>query len=860
MQHLCFSSQPTYPIIFLVPNIEKEGIIREYLDPYCIPYDDVMVLDLHYTPGKKKTAVADMKTYIISELVTTLEDITAEYVLVADSEYFKVLTGAKKAESNLGYMMDSLYGSWKVIYIPNYRAVFYDPIKIRGKINQAMTALLDHVGNIYREPGNNIIKFAEYPKTVEQIEFWLDKLIAMDCPLTIDIEAFSLKHYDAGIATISFCWSQHEGIAFAVDYQEILGATSAPYGTNVINNPVRKLLIHFFLNLKQKAIYHNISYDVYVLIYQLFMDNLLDTEGLLYGIEVMLANWEDTKLITYLATNTCAGNNLSLKEQAQSFAGNYGQEEIKDITRIPLKTLLTYNLVDGLSTWFTYHTHWQAMIDDDQYTIYTELFKPTTVDIIQMQLTGLPINMEQVKRVKAELELDENKATDSILSNPLVQQYVYQANEDWIEWKNTTLKKKRVTLADADETFNPNSSNQVQKLLYEQIGLPVIALTDTKQPSTDKDTIVALRNHTKDTDVLSLLNSLIDYTQVNKILTSFIPAMENAQLAIDGWHYLYGNFNLGGTVSGRLSSSKPNLQNIPATGSKYAKKIKSCFQAAPGWLFFGLDFASLEDKISALTTKDPNKIRVYTDLYDGHCLRAYYYYPEQMPDIQNTVDSINSISKLYKELRQESKAPSFALTYQGTFITLMKNCGFTEEKAKQIEARYHSLYKVSTEWVQDKLNQASKDGYITAAFGLRVRTPLLSQVIRGNKKTPREAEAEGRTAGNALGQSYCLLNNRASKEFMEKVRTSKYNLTIKPCAHIHDAQYYLIKDNLNAVMFTNTHLVKAVYWQDLPDIKHDTVKLGGELSLFYPTWAEELVIPNNATENDILSLVQKHIE
>ena len=76
-----------------------------------------------------------------------------------------------------------------------------------------------------------------------------------------------------------------------------------------------------------------------------------------------------------------------------------------------------------------------------------------------------------------------------------------------------------------------------------------------------------------------------------------------------------------------------NLQNLPSTGSKYAKVIKSCFQAGPGWLFCGLDFASLEDRISALSTKDPNKLKVYTDGYDGHSLRAFAYFGENMPDI-----------------------------------------------------------------------------------------------------------------------------------------------------------------------------------------------------------------------------------
>lgn len=181
----------------------------------------------------------------------------------------------------------------------------------------------------------------------------------------------------------------------------------------------------------------------------------------------------------------------------------------------------------------------------------------------------------------------------------------------------------------------------------------------------------------------------------------------------------------------------------------------------------------------------------------------------------------------------------------------MKNCGFTPEVAKQIEARYHELYQVSTQWVKSKLQQACEDGYVTAAFGLRVRTPLLKQVILGTKRTPAAAEAEGRTAGNALGQSHCLLNNRAGSEFMEKVRESKFKHSIKPCAQIHDAQYYLIKEDMEALLFTNEHLVKAVNWNDHQDIYHPEVGLGGEVSIFFPTWANEIVVPNGANEETI---------
>lgn len=885
MNYLVYSNpeKATYPVCILVSAIRKAEIMDAYLKTGINP-DDVLVMDLHYSKDKKKTPVSEIKAYLTEELVPQLVRLGVQHVLVTDSDYFKVLAGVVKAEAHLGYVLPSSFGSFKVVYAPSYRAIFYDPVKVKAKITQAVDALVADLQGQYAKPGEGIIKFAAHPGTNEEIQQWLDKLLAMDCDLTCDIEAFSLKHHTAGIGTITFCWSQHEGIAFAVDYQEIPGATEAPYGKQVFNVEVRAMLLKFFLAFKQKMIYHNIAYDVYNLIYQLFMVDILDTGGLLDGMDVMLKNWDCTKLITYLATNSCAGNKLGLKAQAQEFSGNYGMDEIHDITKIPLDKLLTYNLVDGLSTWFTYHKHWDTLVADQQEEIYQTLFKPATLDIIQMQLTGLPLNMERVKEVKAILQAIEDQATSVIQQSPLVQQYTHHLREKHVAKRNSELKKKQITMAD-DEVlavnFNPNSGPQLQELLFEMVGLPVISYTDSKQPGTDGDTLKSLQNHTKDADVLSFLGSLIDYKAVNKLLVSFIPAFEEAVRGPDGWHYLFGSFNLGGTVSGRLSSSNPNMQNLPANivmaisaalltlfekqlegfiekgKLNLGKLIKSCFQAGPGWLFAGLDYASLEDRISALTTKDPNKLRVYTDGYCGHCLRAFSYYGDQMPDIVDTVASINSIEDKYKPLRTESKAPTFLLTYGGSYLGLMKNCGFPIEKAKAIEAKYHQLYKVSDDWVASKLNEASKIGYVVTAFGLRVRTPLLHQVIRGNSKTPHEAEAEGRTAGNALGQGWGLLNSRAGAEFMGKVRKSKHRLNIRPCAHIHDAQYYMIRDHIEPVMFTNEHLVKAVEWQDHPDIAHDQVKLGGKLGIFWPSWKNEITIPNGASQSEIFSIIDK---
>lgn len=197
------------------------------------------------------------------------------------------------------------------------------------------------------------------------------------------------------------------------------------------------------------------------------------------------------------------------------------------------------------------------------------------------------------------------------------------------------------------------------------------------------------------------------------------------------------------------------------------------------------------------------------------------------------------------------------MTYQGTWKTLVNNCGFSEEKAKKIAQKYHELYSHSDKYVEDKLAQAAKDGFVEVAFGLRVRTPIMKQVVWGSR-VPFEAAAEGRTAGNALGQSYGLLNNRACNAFMAAVWDSPYRYDIKPVALIHDAIYIMMRDNPAVVEFANRELVKAMSWQELPEIEHDEVKIGAALDIFYPTWNKSVTLPENATQADLIKVCEEH--
>ncbi len=224
------------------------------------------------------------------------------------------------------------------------------------------------------------------------------------------------------------------------------------------------------------------------------------------------------------------------------------------------------------------------------------------------------------------------------------------------------------------------------------------------------------------------------------------------------------------------------------------------------------------------------------------------------------VATINSIKNQYAGLRQDSKPVTFALQYAGTPHTLVTNSGFSTEEAANIYERYHKLYIVSAEYAEAKKKEASQNGFVTIAFGLRLRTPLLSQVVYGSAKMPYAADSEGRTTGNALSQSYGLLNNRAAIAFMQEVWKSPYRLDIKPIALIHDAIYVLVKDDIHVVEWANNYLIKAMQWQELPEIQHPTVHLGAALDIYWPSWANAITLPNRADQSTIRNICDQSKE
>ncbi len=852
MYYTTFGDNPSVAILIKQAALKSEQQLSKY---YMQDLDskDFIALSVDYG-DKKKPNKTIMESYCTDELFPVLQDLGITTILCADGEYFKHITGCKKADAELGYVRDCKYdANMKVIYTPNYQSALFDP-KAKDKIALACHTLETHLKGTYTELGGNIIKAEIYPKTDKEIEEALEGLL--DYPmLGVDIETFSLFFGDAGLGTIGFAPTMGEGVAFCVDYvrNKTLDTKDKVKGKYVPNPKRREMVRNFFERYQGKVVWHNGSFDMKVLVYTLFMNDYLDYDGLVHGVEVMTRNFEDTKLITYLATNSCAGNELGLKAQAHEFAGNYAESEINDITRIPEAKLLRYNLVDCLSTLYVYDKHYSTMVADNQLHIYEKYFKPFVKQMLQMELVGMPIDMDAVKQADKKLTRLQSRYNNFLQSKLEAIGYMQILRErEAKKYNDSHVKKKKTAYDYMDLEFNNGSPQQKQDLLYGYFGLPILDRTDTGQPACGHDEIEKLLNHVDDIDAKQIIRALMRLTKIDKIISSFIPNFLNATPVSDGTHRLYGNFNLGGTKSGRLSSSNPNLQQIPSN-STFAKLIKKCFAAPKDMLFGGADYNSLEDYVSALTTQDPNKVKVYEDGYDGHCLRAYYYFKNELGHLKENPDEVNSIQEKFPALRQDSKAPTFALTYQGTWRTLMNNCGFSEEKSKSIETAYHEMYKVSDEWVAAKIDEASKKGYVEGCYGLRLRTPALKKVVWNGYKIPYEAMAESRTAGNMLGQSYGMVTSRAAAELQERINRSVWRTKVHICALIHDAIYLMFPNDVRAVKWVNDTLVECMENHECEELDwHPTVKIGAALDIFYPDWSKAVGISNYISEDEIM--------
>lgn len=277
MKHHVFNQADNYPVALLMKPtaFDKSAIKRHYVDALVAlgMREDVIAVTAEQGASGKPTA-KEIKAYL-ETLLPGLKELGAKLLYVADSAYFKVLTKQGKAEPHAGYVLPCAikgHEDLQIVLGLNYQQLIYNP-ELQSKLTISLQTVAAALNGTYVPPGSHIIHTALYPKTLDEIKQAL--LMLLEKPeLTCDIETFSLSFNEAGIGTIAFAWNEHEGVAFPVDYMPYPEPIDGMYGEYVNNVEVKRLLKKFFTEYKGSITWHNGSFDIKIIVYELWMKSV----------------------------------------------------------------------------------------------------------------------------------------------------------------------------------------------------------------------------------------------------------------------------------------------------------------------------------------------------------------------------------------------------------------------------------------------------------------------------------------------------------------------------------------------------------------------------------------------------------
>lgn len=328
-----------------------------------------------------------------------------------------------------------------------------------------------------------------------------------------------------------------------------------------------------------------------------------------------------------------------------------------------------------------------------------------------------------------------------------------------------------------------NSSKEIQRVLYEDLGLPVTRTTPKGSPSTDVLVLKQLHLMYPDNEVLS---KFMEYRSVSTLIGMFIDGWKDKLVCEDRNTYkLYPTFNVHGTRTGRTSSQNPNLQQVPKN-----KDLRSLIYAPPGWVFLEADYSQLELRVAAYISRDKTMLDAYMNNKDIHSIT----YENIFGPLSN--DKLER----YKQ-RTNAKSINFGFVYSmhaPTYVTTALK-GYdvlvTLEEAEYQRKKYFETYPGLLEWHKRAIIEGKKKGYVESPLG---RYRLLPQINSTNKWKALEDERRAiNSPVQGLGSDFMLC---ALSEICGTAKhinpDTRVDLTkCKPIGTVHDALLALVRED-----------------------------------------------------------------
>ncbi len=591
-----------------------------------------------------KTAVSLIKTHgNMADLYENIETITK-----------------KKQKENLIEFKEQAFLSRKLVTIDRNAPVSFEPgdFKLKEPDNAILSKLFKELE--FRQlqqafPQVTDLSHKKYVSVVEKEK--LEQLVAVleKTPIfALDTETTSKNPMEAELVGLSFSYKEDEAfyIPVAHDYPDV------PKQLGI--NDVLGLLKPILENPEIKKIGQNIKYDWMVL-----QHHGIILDGVVF----------DTMLGSYLMNPSQRAHSL---EQIALDLLDHKMISYQDVTgkgakaigfaSVPLEKAVTYACEDADITFMAYKKLLPMLQDAGIMDLFEKVEMPLVSVLMQMEMQGIKVDEEKLRNLSADFEHRLE----------LIEKDIY---------------------AHAGEEFNIRSSQQLGTILFEKLKLPVQKKTKKKTGySTDVEVLKNLSQHHE------LPAFILKHRTLSKLKSTYTDALQ--ELVNRKTKRIHTSFNQTVTATGRLSSSNPNLQNIPIKDEE-GREIRRAFIPQEGWSLIAADYSQIELRILSHYSDDKILIQAFNNDEDIHTRTAAEVF-QLLPSL------------ITPDVRRQAKAINFGIVYGMSPFGLSKTLGISQKMAKNFINNYFSRYTGVKDFIDRTIEETRETGLSSTLLG-RIR-------------------------------------------------------------------------------------------------------------------------------------------
>ena len=471
--------------------------------------------------------------------------------------------------------------------------------------------------------------------------------------IAIDTETTGLDYMDTDLVGISLSYKPGEAYYIPINHQD---DTVNQLKLNVVLDALKPVLE----SSKNKIIGQNIKFDRNVLAK--------------YGINISSIK-NDTMMMSYVLDASATRHNL---DALSSYYLNYKTSTFEDVAGKGVKQI-TFDQVPIEEA-----TNYAAEDADITLRLYEEL-NPKLESVASLKKLNDEIEIPLIE-VLSEMEQNGAILNSKILSS--------QSKD--LENRIKKLEKKAYEIA--GEEFNLGSTKQLREIFFEKLNYRIIKKTPGGQPSTDEKVLVELAEE------YELPGVLLEHRTLSKLKSTYTDKLPGQISETTG--KVHTSFHQAVTTTGRLSSSDPNLQNIPIR-TEDGRRIRQAFEPSKGHRFISADYSQIELRIMAHISKDVGLMQAFQEGEDVHSKTA-----SEVFDV--------AIEEVTADLRRNAKAINFGLIYGISAFGLGKQLGISRNLAAEYMAMYFEKYPGVKKYMESTKDFASQNGYVETLFGRRL--------------------------------------------------------------------------------------------------------------------------------------------